>query len=81
MSDDFDGTTPEHKTAAEKRATAVREAGNPQLVAALLREREGYVVRGLADRVKAVDESLADAGYTATAAETAATPKPRTRKA
>lgn len=76
MSDDFDGITPEIKTAGEKRAAAVREAGDPQLVAALLREREGYVMRGLSDRIAQVDAALEAAGFAAEKPE----PKPRTRK-
>ncbi len=35
------------------------------MVAALLREREGYVQRGLDDRVAQVDEQLTLRGYTA----------------
>ncbi len=50
----------EKREAAEKRAAA---AADPALVEALLRERQGYVTRGLADRVAAVDASLAAAGY------------------
>ena len=34
------------------------------MVAALLREREGYLRRGMADRVKQVDEQLTLRGYT-----------------
>jgi hypothetical protein len=34
------------------------------MIAGLLREREGYVQRGLADRVAQVDEQLALRGYT-----------------
>lgn len=34
------------------------------MVAALLREREGYVTRGMDDRVAAVDEQLRLRGYT-----------------
>lgn len=36
---------------------------NKDLVRALLEERQGYVKRGLPDRVKAVDASLARLGY------------------
>lgn len=58
-------------------------------IAALLAERRGYVMRGLPDRVKAVDERLARLGHRApeTAAqapapERAVAPKPtRGRKA
>lgn len=77
MSDDFDGTSPEIARAAEKREAAVLEAGDPQLVAALLREREGYVMRGLSDRVAQVDAELEAAGHPVAKPE----PKPRTRKA
>lgn len=35
------------------------------MIAALLREREGYVVYGKTDRVKAVDAELARRGYKA----------------
>lgn len=38
-------------------------------IAALLRERNGYVVRGLDDRVAAVDEQLAIRGYAGSRAE------------
>lgn len=38
-------------------------ATNDPTVAALLRERAGYVQRGLGDRVKAVDEQLAARGH------------------
>lgn len=34
------------------------------MVAALLREREGYIGRGMDDRVRQVDEQLALRGYT-----------------
>lgn len=69
----------EKREAAAKRGDAAR-AGQ---VEALLSERQGYIVRGLPDRVKSVDAALADLGYKATtpAPETAAAPKPRTRKA
>lgn len=65
------------KRAAEKRAAAVREAGDPQYVAALLREREGYVIRGLTESVAEVDAELARWGHSA---EPPVTPKPRARK-
>ena len=62
-----------------------------ETIAALLEERRGYVVRGLADRVKAVDAELARLGHKAPAApstaqapapEKAVAPKPsRGRKA
>lgn len=45
--------------AGEKRAAAV-QAGQ---VEALLRERDGYVVRGLPERVAQVDASLAALGH------------------
>lgn len=55
---------------------------------ALLRERDGYVARGLKDRLAAVDASLAALGYKTAAPvkaiapepQTAAMPKPRGRK-
>lgn len=57
-------------------------------ITALLEERRGYVMRGLPDRVKAVDEQLAALGYQAPekatkapAPERAVAPKPRGRKA
>ncbi|MFF7842840.1 hypothetical protein ACFZC6_29205 [Streptomyces ossamyceticus] len=37
--------------------------GRDQMIPALLREREGYVIYGKADRVRAVDEQLALYGY------------------
>ena len=46
----------QRREAAEKRAAAA--AVSPDLVDALLRERNGYVVRGMADRVAAVDDYL-----------------------
>lgn len=62
-----------------------------ETIAALLEERRGYVVRGLPDRVKAVDEQLARLGHKAPLApataqapapEKAVAPKPsRGRKA
>jgi hypothetical protein len=42
---------------------------------ALLDERRGYVVRGLPDRVKAVDEQLARLGYRAPQTAQAPTPE------
>jgi hypothetical protein len=62
----------------------------PDEIDALLDERRGYVMRGLPDRVKAVDEQLARLGHRvapeaavkAPAPERAAQPKPtRGRKA
>lgn len=38
-------------------------ASDDPVVAALLRERAGYVVRGLDERVAAVDEQLKARGY------------------
>lgn len=46
---------------------------------ALLRERRGYEIHGKVDRVKAVDEALAAAGYTRPEAKKAA-PKERAAK-
>jgi len=49
-----------------------------EMIAALLAERRGYVVRGLSDRVKAVDERLAALGHRAPAAPaTAQAPTPQ----
>lgn len=46
---------------------------NKQLIEALLIERAGYVLRGLKDRVKQVDEQLTIAGHKVTVkVETAA---------
>lgn len=69
----------DQERAAEKRAEAAKraEAGDERAIEALLWERKGYVVRGLDDRVAAVDASLAALGYEV---EKPA-PKPRTRKA
>jgi hypothetical protein len=53
------------------------------MVAALLREREGYVVRGMDDRVAQVDEQLALRGHKPDDAKPAArstTPKGRRAK-
>jgi hypothetical protein len=57
-------------------------------IAALLEERRGYVMRGLPDRVQAVDAQLALLGHAAPEAATrapaperAVAPKPRGRKA
>lgn len=56
-------------------------------IEALLRERDGYVARGLKDRVAEVDASLAALGHkaapekaTAPQPSTATMPKPRGRK-
>lgn len=38
-------------------------ARNERMIAALLRERDGYARRGLDDRVKQVDEQLQHHGY------------------
>jgi hypothetical protein len=63
-----------HREAGEKRAAA--NAAAPGVVDALLRERNGYVVRNLPDRVAAVDAALESLGV-----EVPATTKPRaTRK-
>jgi hypothetical protein len=53
---------------------------NDRMVAALLREREGYVRRGLPDRVAQVDEQLAHYGYAPQAADTVP-PEGRTAEA
>lgn len=57
--------------AGEKRAAAA----NGGQIEALLFERQGYIVRGLPDRVKAVDASLAALGYEVEK------PAPKARKA
>jgi len=36
---------------------------NDKLIAALLNERRAYVMRGLTDRVRAVDDALRDLGH------------------
>ncbi|WP_030387066.1 hypothetical protein [Streptomyces sp. NRRL S-241] len=46
---------------------------NRNMIAALLREREGYVSKGQEDRVRQVDEQLEHYGYEET-------PEPRTRE-
>lgn len=60
---------------------------NTNLIAALLQERDGYIKRGLKERIEAVDERLASLGYvakeTATldpGTERATPPKARKRK-
>lgn len=45
------------KQAAEARAKAVHR--DDRMLAALAVEREGYVIRGLKDRVAQVDEQIA----------------------
>lgn len=52
----------EQARAAEKRAAAV--VADPSLVEALLRERQGYIVRGLDDRRIAVETQIRLAGGT-----------------
>jgi hypothetical protein len=47
---------------------------NEALIAALLREREGYVRNGKEDRVKQVDEQLKVYGYKRDSEETRKTP-------
>lgn len=49
------------------------------MIAALLREREGYVNRGMDDRVAQVDEQLSLRGYTPPRTEAAPTPQDMTR--
>ena len=66
MADLFDGTTPSHAEAAEKRAAAAAAAPdvNRGLIDALLVERHGYVMRGdRADRVAQVDAELERLGH------------------
>lgn len=43
---------------------------NDRYIAALLRERAGYVARGLKDRIAGVDEQLRQRGHTPPAAAT-----------
>lgn len=59
---EFDGT-PDQARHAEKTAAAALEEHAPGEVEALLRERESYEARGLADRKAAVDEQLKARGY------------------
>lgn len=47
------------------------------MIAALLREREGLVQRGLTERVAQVDEQLASRGHTPPADEKSAVPVSR----
>lgn len=60
---EIEGTTPDQARHAEKTAAAALEEQAPGEVEALLRERESYEVRGLADRKAAVDEQLKARGY------------------
>lgn len=48
----------------------------PGVIAALLREREGYVTRGLPERAAHVDAQLAKAGYRSPEVATATPPPP-----
>lgn len=48
----------EHVAASQKRADAVRADRASERVDALLVERRGYVVRGLTDRVRQVDDQI-----------------------
>lgn len=54
---------PALSTHPKENAMADPEVEDPE-VQALLREREGYVVRGKKDRVAEVDKALKRAGYT-----------------
>lgn len=69
--------TPDQQLAQEKRDAAAKrsDAARSGQVEALLRERQGYVVRDLPDRVAAVDASLSALGHKADVD----TPKPRAR--
>jgi hypothetical protein len=84
MADLFDGTTPSHTEAAQKRAAAATATPDVRggYVAALLAERHGYVTRGgMGDRVAAVDAELARVGYVDPDAKPARVEsKPETRK-
>jgi hypothetical protein len=52
----------DNKTADAGDTTAEAPQQDP-MIAALLRERDGYVTRGLTDRVEQVDEQLALRGH------------------
>lgn len=67
---------------------AINEGNMNKEIEALLAEKEGYVRRGLKDRVKQVDDVLASLGYvvkevatTEPEAERAVTPRATKRKA
>ena len=60
---EFEGVTPDQARHAAKTAAAALEEHAPGEVEALLRERESYEVRGLAERKAAVDEQLKARGY------------------
>lgn len=60
--------------------TATTEEQRETKVAALLREREGYAVRGKDDRIAAVDVELARLGAAPVEPSPAATPKARAAK-
>jgi len=52
-------STEDQRRAAAKRAAALGSPDqNAGMIAALLEERRGYVIRGMDDRVKQVDEQL-----------------------
>lgn len=53
------------RSAGEKRKAAALSARDAEFVEALKVERNGYVVRGFADRVKQVDVELARFGVKA----------------
>lgn len=63
MSDETEDVTPDQARHAEKTAAAAVQEYAPGEVEALLRERESYEVRGLADRKAAVDAQLEARGY------------------
>ena len=73
----------------EDKRRAAAEAADPSAeprtddpqVAALLREREGYVTRGLDDRVSQVDEQLRLHGYEEGGEKSARTKAPTGRRA
>ncbi|WP_157251042.1 hypothetical protein [Nonomuraea typhae] len=51
------------------------------MIAALLREREGYVQRGMDERVAQVDEQLRLRGHETTPGDQARTEAPKSRRA
>lgn len=58
--------------------TAPTPAADAEILQALLRERDGYIARGLGDRVAQVDEQLRLHGRQAFAAQTPQAAPPKT---
>jgi hypothetical protein len=52
--------------AAQKRAASVSLPADPRFISALLAERQGFIQRGLPERVKLVDEQLRLRGHEVT---------------